>query len=65
MEDQVKGSVPPPAEFKVGETATDSQGCPIGEVVHRHYNDFTGKWSYTVANDMSWHNGSFILLTPK
>jgi hypothetical protein len=54
----------PEPEYEVGDTVYDCHGIKLGEVVHRHYNDYTKLWSYTVADSMSQYTGRFALFTP-
>jgi hypothetical protein len=54
----------PPPQYEKGDTVYDSSGMKLGEVVHRYYNDYTGEWSYTLADNMSQYTGNFILHKP-
>ncbi len=54
----------PPPQYKNGDPVYDNQGNLLGTAVHRYYNDYTGQWSYTVADNMSYYTGRFTYFTP-
>ncbi len=49
-------------DYEVGETIHDNQtGLDLGMVAHRFFNEVTGRWHYTIENNMSRHTGVFRL----